>query len=235
MKTKICLLALLASLCIFCKDKKPNTTQAEQNTSSIEATTIAESIEEKESLDVKQIEPIFETYWNNEDEITFCSELEDVFKDYIDSLFIADIREDVISNLELNADTLLIVEFEKEKFRIKEIHIFCESLFCMSNRYLRANNVSRYIAEEHLMNKYYNLMLPLLKPKEKALLIKDQELWMKSYESSKEIAAILAEENGGTEIWLFGYYYMTPNFIERTEYLFKWYSFFEERYCYEKI
>ena len=173
----------------------------------------------------QQIETLFADFYLNGkyDNNTFCSELENVFKEEVDSLFIADIRDEVIQYLDVVADTLLIVEFAKEKFRIKTIHEYCEGLFSISNYCLRANNAYRYIAGEKLMDKYYNLTLSLLKQKDKALLIKDQELWMKSYESSREIAAIVAEENGGTEVWLFHYYYMSPNFMERTEYLFNWY------------
>jgi len=173
----------------------------------------------------QQIETLFADFYLNGkyDNNTFCSELENIFKEEVDSLFIADIRDEVIQYLDVVADTLLIVEFAKEKFKIKTIHEDCEALFSISNYCLRANNAYRCIAGEKLMDKYYNLTLSLLKQKDKALLIKDQELWMKSYESSREIASIIADEMGGAEIWLFNYYHMSPNFIERAKYLFDWY------------
>ena len=187
----------------------------------------------RKRLGVKWIEPIFNRYDESGDYVTFCFELDSVFKGYIDSCFVADVDIKLLTqDFREDEDASLYVNFEKEKFRIENIHDYCVALYFDDNYRIGQCNDYRYVAEELLMNKYYNLTLSLLEPEDRKLLERDQKLWIESFESSQDISLLITEpkyrNTGGREMSLFHLYYLRPNMLERAEYLFKWYSHLKE-------
>ncbi|WP_280745362.1 MULTISPECIES: hypothetical protein [unclassified Parabacteroides] len=193
-----------------------------------------ETVDEfKERLGIDKVEPIFERYENDETYLSFCLELDSLFKSNVDSCFMADVDIDyLIQDLSPNEDTALSVEFTKEKFRIETVYEYCVALFFDKNYRIEQCNAYRYMAEELLMSKYYNLTLSLLESEDKKLLEQDQLFWLQSFNSSRDISLLITEpkygNTGGREMSLFHLYYLRPNMLERAEYLFIWYKHLKE-------
>jgi hypothetical protein len=144
--------------------------------------------------------------------------LNNLFKDYIDSLFITELKNDEISSYDS-----ITLEFEKEKWRKEKIYIVSGT---MAESTFRMEQCNVYLHEEELflLDKYYKLALSALKPEDKPFLVEDQKLWEKSYESSRGLIRILLDDKytGGGTMWSLS---STPEYImDRVESLFWMYS-----------
>jgi len=144
--------------------------------------------------------------------------LNNLFKDYVDSLFIPELKSDEISSCDSIA-----IEFEKDKWRKEEIYIVSMMMAESTLRMVQCD-VYRHEEELFLLDKYYKLALSALKPEDKPILVKDQKLWEKSNESSRGLIRILLDDKytGGGTIWRVS---STPECtMDRVEYLFWLYS-----------
>ncbi|MDH6534064.1 hypothetical protein M2101_000722 [Parabacteroides sp. PM5-20] len=188
----------------------------------------------QERLGINEIEAIFKKYiytdnWKSIDGTNLSAEIDSLFKDYVDSCFIASVDINLLTlDLTPEQDTTLYIEFAKEKFRIETTQDYIGSLNDYQGFWISMGYEYRYEAEELLMLKYYNLVLSLLEPEDRKLLEADQKLWKQSFESSKGISELITETKYGNRGGREDLYDMRPNMLERAEYLFIWYKHLKE-------
>lgn len=90
-----------------------------------------------------------------------------------------------------------ILEYAKDTFRVAETMRICQERDFTTLR-MSLSIIYEEEAQRKLIDKYYQKLLSVLDSGEKDALIKNQELWLRSYQSDKQFSNFLLSKEEGT-------------------------------------
>ena len=116
-------------------------------------------------------------------------------KPYVETVFSKEVDQTKFEPYEL--------EYYKDTLRIRVINNFCQSKDFSTFR-MQQCGAFREEAENALLKKYYQKALSHLKPEDKNLLIRSQQLWKKSLQSDQTLSNTITSDKytGGGTMWV---------------------------------